>query len=179
MSRVSFNALESANRCGGTLCVRDASSVQLSRLISDKARELFDKPYRALVDLLKVSERDAHYRLSAKRKYTAIEIAMLLRSDQGFEFLTAIMANARPRWWQLCLPFMRAQKARDVTAAAQREISEIMKDTLDAHRALTETIERADALAFYGSEQAGIQADALRAVNRVPDSSMAPRGRVK
>jgi hypothetical protein len=159
-----------ANKGTGALCIRDASSVQLSRLLSDTAREVFDKPYRALVDVLKVSDRDAHYRLSGKRKYTAIEIAMLLRSEDGFEFLTAIMANTKPRWWQLCLPFMRMQKSRD---EALGEINEAMRETIDAHRALTETIAKADSLAFYGQEQAGVQADALREINRVPDRSVA------
>lgn len=88
---------------GGTLCADSAASVRLTFALSKKAKELFDKPYRALVDILKISERDAHYRLAGERKYTAADIAKLLQSEEGIYFLVVLMERKRPKWWSAIL----------------------------------------------------------------------------
>lgn len=87
----------------GALCADVAGSVRLTTAISEKAKAVFDKPYRALVDILNISERDAHYRLSSKRKYTAHDIAKLLQSEQGIQFLVILMEKQRPAWWRAIL----------------------------------------------------------------------------
>lgn len=95
-------AKRTTNR-SGTLCTENAGSVRLTLALSDKAKSIFDKPYRALVDILDISERDAHYRLAAERKYTATDIAKLLQSEEGIQFLVVLMDKARPRWWKAVL----------------------------------------------------------------------------
>lgn len=103
MRRVSAVTNNRANSGCGALCSENAASVRLTRSLSEIAKAVFDKPYRALVDHLKISERDAHYRLSARRKYTALDVARLLQSEEGIQFLVALMDRARPRWWQAVL----------------------------------------------------------------------------
>jgi hypothetical protein len=92
-----------AKKSGGILCAQNAESVQLTTAISERAKAIFDKPYRALVDILNISERDAHYRLASERKYTAGDIAKLLQSEEGIQFLIVLMEQARPRWWKAVL----------------------------------------------------------------------------
>lgn len=99
MSGTSAVAQSRATYVSGGLFTKSAASVQLTQRLSAVAERIFLKPYRALVDLLHISERDAHYRLSATRKYDAVDIANLLQSEDGIQFLVAIMDKARPRWW--------------------------------------------------------------------------------
>lgn len=90
------------NRSGAS-CSNSAASVHLSSALAEKAIDLFTKPYRALVDYLHISERDAHYRLSNERKFTALDVARLLQSEEGIQFLVVLMDKARPRWWKAVL----------------------------------------------------------------------------
>jgi hypothetical protein len=104
MPRASVIARKDATIPSGGLCSKaDAEAVGLTQRISAKVDRLFVKPYRALVDLLGISERNAFYRLSARRNYSSLELARLLRSEEGIEFLVVLMENARPRWWAAVL----------------------------------------------------------------------------
>lgn len=100
MSTVSGTAGNFAKNRSGALCGQVADSVRLSKALSDRAKAIFSKPYRALVDTLNISERDAHYRLSGARKYTAADISKLLQSEDGLQFLVILMEGARPKWWK-------------------------------------------------------------------------------
>lgn len=57
------------------------------------------KPSAFLASLIGISERAARGKVFGEREFTADELASLIRSEHGFEFLTAIMVDARPRWW--------------------------------------------------------------------------------
>lgn len=100
MATSSASARDRANFLGGGLCSKNAASAQLTRQLSEMAERVFAKPYRALVDYLQISERDAHYRLSASRKYDAVDIARLLQTEEGIRFLVVLMDQARPKWWR-------------------------------------------------------------------------------
>jgi len=103
MSESSARTANRATNRSGALCMQNAGSVRLTSALSEKAKAIFDKPYRALVDILNISERDAHYRLASERKYTATDIAKLLQSEDGIQFLVVLMDRARPRWWKAVL----------------------------------------------------------------------------
>ncbi|NPU23985.1 hypothetical protein [Bradyrhizobium denitrificans] len=134
MARASALAPKPANLVGGKTCSKNAAGVQLTRRLSDKANRLFGKPYRALVDLLDISERDAHYRLSARRKYTALELAQLLQSEEGIAFLVVLMDRARPRWWRAIL------KMGVLGSIEQRRQADLqlMRRVFDADRSATD-----------------------------------------
>lgn len=103
MARASAMSSNFASKSHGRSCSDVAASVHTTasttRRLAACAKQIFDKPYRALVDVLKVSERDSHYRLSASRRFKDDEIAALLQSEEGLAFLVALMDQARPRWW--------------------------------------------------------------------------------
>lgn len=92
-----------ANSQGGGLRTRNEQFVHLNLSIAVCAKRVFDKPFRALSQLLQLGERDAKYRLAGKRKFTAAELAVLLRSEEGIHFLVAIMGDAKPKWWTAVL----------------------------------------------------------------------------
>lgn len=67
-----------------------------------------------------VSQRACEYWLARKSDLSADALTRLLRSDEGLDFLEAIMADARPEWW-------RDFKRRTQLGALRREIEERRK----------------------------------------------------
>lgn len=116
---------------------------------------------------LGISDKTAKRKLGFERRLDVEELGQLIRSERGFEVVTAIMGDATPEWWRLCSVLMDAADIRKMQIAAQRRAAKVLKGVLDADRDLSDAIQRAETLAFYGSEQAGVQADALRSINRV------------
>lgn len=162
-----------AKKSGGALCAQNAESVQLTTAISEKVKAVFDKPYRALVDILNISERDAHYRLASARKYTATDIARLLRSDDGIQFLVVLMESARPRWWKAVL------KMGVLGSIEQRRQAELnlMRRVFDADDSATSefsTAFRAQDPDFFSAVLEGY--DRLSATGG-NDRAVAPKGR--
>lgn len=112
----------------GISCSKSAASVQLTSRLSAMADKVFVKPYRALVDHLHIGERDAHYRLSGARKYDAVDIARLLQTEEGIQFLVVLMDKARPKWWQAILRMGVAG-----TFAQRRQVDlQLMRRVFDA-----------------------------------------------
>lgn len=88
---------------GGTLCTQKSDFVHLNLSLAHCAKAVFVKPCMALMQMLNLCERDAKYRLSAKRKFTGAEIAKLLQSEEGIHFLVVLMDKQRPAWWRAVL----------------------------------------------------------------------------
>lgn len=129
---------------------------------------------------LGISDKTAKRKLGFERSLSSEELGELIRSERGFEIVTAVMGDARPEWWRLCALLMDAADVRKMQMAAQRRIAKTLESALDADRSLAETIARTEALAFQGQEQAGVQVDALRSMGRVshrPMASSKGRGR--
>lgn len=169
MARSSGTAFGFAKNRGGALCSQTADNVRLTAAVSVVAQKVFDKPYRALVDLLKVSERDAHYRLSAERRYTAADVAKLLQSEEGIHFLVALMEKARPAWWKAIL------KMGALGSIEQRRQNDLklMRKVFDADKASTAQFTdsfRAQDPDYFGVVLAGY--DEAAALGD-PDSSLA------
>jgi hypothetical protein len=165
-----------ANGRGAKSVTRFAQSGSISFAVISKFKEMYDKPSAVLADWLHVSERTAKRKINGYRRLSDDDLGRLIRSEQGFEFITAIMAGYQPTWWHICEPLMDAADIRKMQMAAQKRIKKILGDAIDADQSLSASIARADALAFYGSEQAGVHADALRSMARPPlDRSMASR----
>lgn len=169
-----------ANRAGGDPAGRSDQSgrsiCKASSLISKKIKEMYAnaKPSAVLADWLGIGMRTAERKLGGSRPYSAEEIAHLLRSERGFEILTAVMADAKPAWWCICTPLMEIAEIRKMQKAAQRRVSKALEGALDADRDLTAAIARADALAVYDEDHMRPHLDALRSMARVPDRSVAP-----
>lgn len=51
------------------------------------------------ISKIEMTERVAKHRLAGTRDYTVEELQALLQSDEGIDFLVALMADAEPKWW--------------------------------------------------------------------------------
>lgn len=157
-------------------CTIDAQFVHLNLVIAKTAKDVFTKPYRVLCDLLHIKERDAKYRLSGERKFSGAELAKLIQTEEGFQFIAAIMADAakKPQWWRICAPQMEAADARTMQMKAQRQMKKAIEGAIGADRDLSAAIARADSFAVYDPDFYRPHADALRSTLGVPDSAVAP-----
>jgi hypothetical protein len=127
----------------------NAGTGTISELIAECLKNIFHEKTWASVEKLlwpgQERERLAKHRLAATRDFTVDELATLLRSEHGFTILSAIMTDARPGWWRLCMPLMQAADARKLQRQAQAKIARALKGALDADDDLSASIARAEA----------------------------------
>lgn len=71
------------------------------------------------------------YWLKEKYKLSADDLAALLRSDEGFEYLNAIMGDAKPVWWRSFRRGVRRAELRRQQIALQKAIEENEQAELD------------------------------------------------
>jgi len=91
--------------------------------------------------------------MAGTREFAVDELAALLRSEHGFQFLVDVMADAAPAWWRLCRPLMTAADAQRMQVAARRKIKQALEQVLDADSKLTTTIERGQAALILQDEE--------------------------
>src|ERR1700676_5391869 len=97
-----------ANRSASKSVTRFTQVGQINLSIVNRFKEMFEKPAAVLSEMLGVSERTAKRKLGCERELSSDEVGRLIRSEQGFEFITAVMADAPrvPEWWRICAPLM-------------------------------------------------------------------------
>lgn len=175
MTRMSSNQVAMANSPGAGSVTRFTQVGSTNFSIINAFKEMFEKPAAVLADKLGISDRTAKRKLSCERELSAEEIGKLIRSEQGFAFITAIMADAprAPAWWKVCAPVMEAAEIRKMQMAAQKRVTKILEGALDADKSLTAAIARADALAVHDEDFARPHGDALRSMARVPNRAVA------
>jgi hypothetical protein len=136
----------------------------VNKIISDvlKIKE-HRKTWGFLCDLLfntsriEMTERVAKHRLAGTRDYTVEELQALLRSDEGLDFLVAVMGDAQPAWWRwmtrvMVLAAVRRRQAEDAQEILKLETSgdvdvgarRRIKGALDADKRLSGAIARAE-----------------------------------
>lgn len=120
------------------------------------ARQAF-KTWGFVASALDVSERTAKHRLGGTRDYTVDELRTLLRSEDGLEFLMAVMGDATPKWWRWLTKVMtlaavrrrqhedaqeilKLETANDVDVGARRRI----KGALNADKRISAAVARAE-----------------------------------
>lgn len=142
------------NGRGAGTCTESAASCTLTQA----ARSLYpSKTWAFLCDVLGIQERTAKHRLSGSRPYTVAELTILLQSEDGIDFLVAIMGDAQPRWWRWMQKVMTLAKVRRRQAEDQQEILKLetssdvevgarrrIKGALNADRNLSAAIARAE-----------------------------------
>lgn len=145
------------NSGGAATCTAMARSCTVSAEINAVLRAVFHrKTWAELIAITGVSERMAKHRMSQSRPYTADEIAALLRSEHGLNFLVAVMGDADPQWW-------RTVKRAFAIGTARRE-KQRLQDAINELERMDETIIRAEtALAVSDADFHRVQIDALRA----------------
>jgi hypothetical protein len=127
-----------------------------------------------LAALAKVSTSTAERWDQGNGGISAVALANIIRSEEGFRFLAAVMGDAQPKWWRICCALMDVTDAQALQAAARRRLHRAVRGALDADRSITETIARLDAAApFSGEDGLRPHADALGAATLVPGRAVA------
>jgi hypothetical protein len=157
-----------ANLVGAESCTKSPRSVEINLILGRTCRTVFGrKTWSYLTELFGVSERSAKSRLACEREFTADELAVLLRSENGLRFLVAVMGDAQPAWWKTFKGHIALLDARKLQRAAQRRLQE----AIDAETDLSAAIARADLLS--DEEFHRPHGDALRSMARIPDRAVA------
>ncbi|MCK1541421.1 hypothetical protein IVB12_05370 [Bradyrhizobium sp. 179] len=119
------------------------------------------KTWGFLIDLLprefEMTERVAKHRLAGSRDYTVEELQALLRSEEGIDFLIAIMGDAQPLWWRwmtkvMTLAAVRRRQAEDAQEILKLETSgdvdvgarRRIKGALNADKRISAAVARAE-----------------------------------
>lgn len=179
MTRMSGGAVPFANQSTSKPVTRFTQVGQINLSIINRFKEMFEKPAAVLSEMLGVSERTAKRKLGCERELSSDEVGRLIRSEQGFEIIGAIMADAAriPEWWRICAPLMEAADIRKMQMAAQRRLTKALEGALDADTQLRATISRAETLAVHDEEHARPYIDALRAQGRSHNRAVAPKAK--
>lgn len=177
MNSTSMTASHLANRSPSKAVPRFTQLGKTNSSLINRFKEMYEKPTAVLADWLGVSDRTAKRKLGGHRELSVEEVGKLIRSEQGFEFVTAIMGEAKPEWWRICAPLMDAADIRKMQMAAQRRLVKVLEGALDADTQLRATISRAEALAVHDEEHARPYLDALRAQARPQNRAVAEKTR--
>lgn len=150
----------SANQGGGETCTISCTTRHLNVTIAQCLRALFPrKTWLRLIELTGLSERTAKYRMSGERDFSAGELATLLRSEHGLEFLAALMIGAEPPWWST------VQTAFKLGAMRRHKLQ--LQEAINEAERLGDTLARAEtALGVCDPDFYRPQIDALGAVRR-------------
>lgn len=165
MASISAAIAGKANLVGAETFTRSEQIGHANKAFTRAFRAVFPrKTWLAVSEKLAISERVAKHRLAGSREYSIQEAATMLQSEEGLTFLSALMADATPRWWMAFKQQVAIKDARRLERAARRRLQE----AIDADADLTAAISRADSLLQGDEDFHRPQVDALRAIARVP-----------
>lgn len=122
MSSSVLAAAGKSNSRGAQTFTRSHTSVHLTDALMRVAQSIWiRKPVANLIAKTGVSERQAKYLLARKRGISAEALVSLLRSEDGLQFLEAMMGEARPYWWKAFKRKQRRAALRDEMKRLQHE----------------------------------------------------------
>lgn len=125
MSVVSITAAKNAKPDQERSFQDQEASLPTNSIVMRVARALWpSKTDMALSHRTGTSDRMCRYWLSEKYKLSADDLAALLRSDEGFEYLTAIIGDSKPVWWRAFKRSVRRAELRRLHAQLARDIEE-------------------------------------------------------
>lgn len=148
--------LGSGNSCTGRreMCTIGAVNFAINEVLKSKFPL---KTWAHLAALLGLQERAAKYRLSNSRAYTVDELQTLLHSEDGLDFLMAVMGEAQPAWWRwinkvMTLAAVRRRQAEDAQEILKLETSgdadvgarRRIKGALNAEKRISSAVARAE-----------------------------------
>lgn len=155
---------------GARSCMQTCPPMQTVIAVMRAAQGLWGlKAITILQEITGRSERTVRYWRARRRNLSSDELATLIRSEDGLTFLSAVMADSEPRWWMAFKQQVAIKDARRYERAARRKLQE----AIDADADLTAAIERADALLVSDPDFYRPNADAQRAIARVPHRAVA------
>lgn len=119
MSKQSLTGTAAANFGGAETCTDNAVSCTISDLFRSKYPV---KTWSVVAEFFGLQERTAKHRLAVSRVYTVSELQALLRSEDGLDFLVAVMGDAQPTWWRWITKVMTLASVRRRQAEDAQEI---------------------------------------------------------
>lgn len=129
MRTASFEAADMSNLVGAKndtnsakTCTASCLQVAITDLIY---RQNPRKTWAFLCDVLGLKERAAKHRLANTSSYTIEELQVLLQSEDGFDFLQALMADAQPKWWWWAKRVIATAERRRQAAEIDQEILQL------------------------------------------------------
>lgn len=103
--------------------------LRLNASVMQISRGLFPlKTALHLADLTGYSVRSCEYWLSEKSVIPADALASLMQSDQGRDFLVAVMADSTPRWWLKFKAWAKAIDFRTADIKHRRMLRDLLND---------------------------------------------------
>jgi hypothetical protein len=124
-----------ANLRGAVSCTDFPRSCTVSNLqiaITDLIRSQNPRKTWAFVaSMFGLKERAAKHRLANARAYTIEELQALIQSDNGLEYLEALMADATPRWWVNLQKSLKLSAARVLQEEAQQAVLSLDAGPMD------------------------------------------------
>lgn len=150
-----------ANLRGGNSCTANRETCTISAVnfaINEVLKSKFPhKTWAHLAAMLGLQERAAKYRVSNSRAYTVDELQTLLHSEDGLDFLMAVMGEAQPAWWRwitkvMTLAAVRRRQAEDAQEILKLETSgdvdvgarRRIKGALNAEKRISSAVARAE-----------------------------------
>lgn len=125
MRTASLATAELANLGGAENCTNRTKTRTISQLQSDVTdlvkRHFPRKTWALLADAFELKERAAKHRLANNSSYTIEELQLLFQSEDGLDYLNAMMADATPTWWVWCKQVMAQAEKRRLAAEATQE----------------------------------------------------------
>lgn len=127
------------------------------------------KTWAFLAETFGLKERAAKHRLANSVSYTIEELQALIQSEDGLDFLVALMADAEPKWWWWAKQVMAVASIKrrrkedeqqimklETSAPAEVGARRRIKGALDANRSISAAVDRAEvALGFQRPDQTG------------------------
>jgi hypothetical protein len=80
---------------------------------------------------IEMTERVAKHRLGGSRDYTVEELRALIQSEDGADFLNALMADAEPKWWVNFRKSLKLSVARALQEEAQQAVLSLESGPMD------------------------------------------------
>lgn len=104
-------------------CLNQGKGFPANSIVMRVAQRLWPlKTDMALAEKTGTSDRMCRYWLQQRYSLSAGDLVSLLRSEEGLQFLRAIMAGARPVWWRR---FERSTRLSALRAAQEQQRREI------------------------------------------------------
>lgn len=122
---ISINA-KSSKSAGEASFAKSEERFGLFEKIVSVIRRAWPKKTAAHVSFLTgVSERAVQFWLAGETRMTLEHVAALLKTEEGYAILAAIMGSAKPEWWLDTMTAAELRASRKIQRAEQRRTARL------------------------------------------------------
>jgi hypothetical protein len=124
-------ALNTANAKSGTgkSFTRNAKSFAISVPLISAIKQLWPRKTSQIVShLTGCDERTVKFWLAGETRMSVESVSALLRTEEGFEILSAIMGDQKPKWWVAMKAAMNVRRSREALEREKRRHAELQHE---------------------------------------------------